>query len=75
MKELETFYWSTDPHSNNTETMDDYLNNHLLEGFEILEQYGSYAEIKNQESGAIYGLHASGNGDFCNHKIEFELIS
>ncbi len=39
--------------------------------FDILEHDGSYARIKNKVNGLEYSCHASGDGDFCNHKIEF----
>lgn len=76
---METFYWKTEsPLATNTDTMNDFLDNHLESycglDYKIIEQDGTYAEIENSE-GTTYGLHASGNGDFCTHKVEFEKLS
>ena len=72
---METYKWNTiDPHSNNEETMNDYLENHLPDKFEVLFEDGTYAEIKNKNSGAIWGVRASGDVDFTHHKVEFEFI-
>ena len=72
---MENYYWKTlVPHSDNTETMNDYLENHLNSGFLILEADGSYAKIQSLTTDAIYNVHASGNGDFNNHVVRFELI-
>lgn len=73
---METYYWSTEnEHANNTETMQDYLNNHLSSIFLVITEDGSYAEIHNPETHETFGVHASGNGDFRNHKVEFKLIN
>jgi len=73
---METFYWVTiKEHGDNSRTMNDYLDNYLPSNFEVLEQDGTYAEIKDNNNDKIYGVHASGNGDFFNHKVEFELIN
>ncbi len=72
---MEDFIWSTEnSHSNNIETMDDYINNHLSDNFECFFQDGSYAEITDLSNGNIWGCHASGRGDFNNHKVRFEFI-
>jgi hypothetical protein len=72
---MEQFNWETEiSHSNNTETMNDYLENHLDSSFLILEHDGSYAEIQCQNTDAIYAVHASGNGDFTHHSVRFELL-
>jgi hypothetical protein len=76
---METYYWNTElPLATNTDTMNDFLDNHLGSycgsDYKITEQDGTYAEIENKE-GTNYGLHASGNGDFCSHKIEFDKLS
>lgn len=73
---METYKWHTpEAHNNNTETMDDYLENHLIHEFwECIFQDGTYAEIQNKYTGAIWAVHASGDGDFCNHKVEFEFV-
>lgn len=72
---METFRWSTEYyHPDNQFTMDDYLMNHLPENFEIIFEDGTYAEIQNKDNGQIWGVHASGDGDSFNHKVEFEFI-
>ncbi len=69
---MEPIYWTTEePHANNSETMADYLEHKNM--LDIIVVDGTYAEGKNGR-GEIYAIHASGNGDSCNHKIEFELI-
>ena len=71
---LGNIYWSTEKaHSDNTETMQDFLDNHLDPDLEIIYQCGSYAEVIDK-NGCHYSLHASGNGDFNNHLVRFELI-
>lgn len=72
---METFYWYTEqPHSDNNETMTDYLDNHLPLEFTIVYQDGTMAEVRNSETGEIFEAHASGNGDFFNHKVEFNAL-
>jgi len=72
---METFYWSTENyHCDNNETMNDYLENHLPEDFSVISNEGTYAIIQAPMNGIFYGVHASGNGDFNNHKVEFEII-
>lgn len=65
------------PLSNNSETMAYFLNEKFYEVFDkesyIYDENGSFATVRNGE-GKLFGCHASGNGDFCNHKITFELI-
>ena len=43
-------------------------------GFEVIFEDGTYAEIKNKNTGAIWGVNASGDGDFTHHKVEFEFV-
>ena len=70
----ETFYWSTDHvHHNNEQTLGEFLYTILPEEYTITFVDGTYAEIISPD-GIEYGVHASGNGDFYNHKIEFEEI-
>ena len=76
---METYYWFTlEPHSTNTETMLDFIENHLLFAFkddvEIFFNDGSYAEARTAD-GKVYSLNAGGNGDFCSHKVEFNRIT
>ena len=72
---MDTYRWrTTEPHATNEITMGDYLENHLPDNFEELFVDGTYAEIMDKNTRAIWGVHASGDGDFCNHKVEFEFI-
>ena len=76
---MENFYWETElPLATNEDTMHDFIDNHLKEycgeEYEIIHHEGTYAEIENHE-GTTYGVHASGNGDFCTHKVEFDKLS
>lgn len=69
----ESFYWNTDyEHSNNMETMQEYLNNYLPMNCAIIEDDGTYAEVI--QNGIKIGIHASGNGDFRSHKVEFVKV-
>lgn len=69
----ETYCYSTDfEHETNEYTMHDFLENELPYKWDVLVQDGTYAEIEFE--GKRYGVHASGNGDFKNHKIEFEKL-
>ena len=73
---MQDYIWSTEhSHANNTETMQDYINNHLHESLTYLFQDDSYAEAINESTGERWGIHASGNGDFNNHRVRFELLS
>ena len=73
---MKDYIWSTEiSHANNTETMQDYINNHLHESLTYLFQDGSYAEAINENTNERWGIHASGNGDFNNHRVRFELLS
>ena len=72
---MEDYHWSTEePHYDNTQTMNDYLENHLTEKFECYFQDDSYAEIMDLSNDVKWGVHASGNGDSFNHKVRFEFI-
>ena len=64
---MKDYYWNTEePHSNNTVTMGDFLENELDEGVKVIIQDGSYAEIET--GGKLYEVHASGDGDFISIK-------
>lgn len=75
---MQTYFWETDyEHANNEETMAEYLE--MQESF-THEQHltidyieGTYAEGLDCK-GNRWAINASGNGDFRNHKIEFDLI-
>lgn len=70
---METIYWSTEEELNdNSFVMNDYLEN--INMLDITMVDGTYAEGVNAQ-GDKYEIHASGNGDFYNHKIEFKLIN
>lgn len=73
---MEDYTWSTEiAHSDNTETMNDYLENRMdCDLFECYFIDGTYAEIMNKNTKQSFGVHASGNGDFFNHKVTFEFI-
>ena len=65
--------WRTDEaHADNIETMDEFLEEHLPESAGVVMTDGTYAEIVYD--GSTYAVHASGDGDFFNHKVEFVLI-
>lgn len=71
----ETFYWSTDHvHHNNEQTLGEFLYTILPEEYTITFVDGTYAEITKEGTTETYGVHASGDGDSYNHKIEFEEI-
>jgi len=69
---METYYWTTEePHKDNNETMQAYIiETNMLD---IIMVDGTYAEGVNCK-GERFGMHASGDGDAFNHKIEFELL-
>lgn len=70
----DTYYWKTDyEHINNIETMSEFLNYILPDDYEVYFVDGTYAEIISSEN-KMYAVHASGNGDFNNHKVDFEQI-
>lgn len=68
---MDDYYWSTEyPHSDNTETMNDWLNNHMEDSWSILFVDGSYSEVLT-DTGELFVIRASGNGDFNHHKVSF----
>lgn len=68
-----TWQWQTEhDHWDNNETMREFLNEYLPDEFEITLEDGTYAEIRS--NGLTYEVHASGDGDSYNHKVEFKLI-
>lgn len=69
---MDDIYWHTDePHSDNSETMSYYLEH--MNMLDIVYVHGTYAEGVNA-MGEKYEIHASGDGDFNNHKITFKEI-
>lgn len=70
---MEPVYWSTEEAlSDNISVMDDYLANTNMLDITLLD--GTYAEGVNGQ-GEKFSINASGNGDFFNHKVEFEILS
>ena len=75
---MEDYTWSTDNSlANNEQNMIDFIDNHMEkhcgEDYEVVFEDGTYTEIQN-ESGELYAVRAMGNGDFKNHRVTFELI-
>lgn len=69
----ETYRWHTEEcHPDNIYTMLIFLDYHLPDDFEVVLFDGTYAEIKR--NGFMYEVHASGDGDSFNHKVEFVAI-
>ena len=72
------YFWETEePLSTNNDTMTDFIDNHMQGYFgEVLEVvYDDGTYIEAQYDGNMYAIHASGNGDFCNHKVSIELLT
>jgi len=66
------YYWTTEEyHPDNNFTMNDFLEM-LSEEIDVYLIDGTYAELRID--GRNYEVHASGNGDSFNHKIEFKII-
>lgn len=72
----EFYHWETDEAQTTNEiTMHDFIDNELPDDiYEVYLHDGTYAEIQEIESGMCWAVHASGNGDFCNHKVQFDAI-
>lgn len=70
-------FTTTNPHSTNEETMQEFLYEHFYERFciesLILVNDGSYAEVQDRKD-RLWAVHASGDGDFTSHRIRFELL-
>lgn len=66
------------PLSTNEITMTIFLDEEFYKVFndecDIIMQDGTYAEVEDSE-GILWGLQASGNGDFLSHRISFEKLS
>ncbi len=60
-------------HWDNTETMNDYLNIEMDPSWELLEHHGTMAIIMT-DTGAMYEVHAGGDGDSFNHKVSFKEV-
>ena len=69
---MEAIHWQTEePHADNSDTMCDYIDS--INTLDITFVDGTYAEGVN-DMGDKYAIHASGDGDSFNHKVEFELL-
>jgi len=70
---MKPIYWETEEsHADNVETMCDFLENINMLDIDFVG--GTYAEGVNAQ-GQRFGIHASGDGDFNHHKIEFVLLN
>lgn len=68
---METYKWDTiKAYGSNEEAMSDYLDNHLLQCFNVIFKDGTYAEIQNKNTGQIFRVSVSGNGDFMVQEIK-----
>lgn len=71
---MKNYYWKTDEALNtNSDTMQDYLDNHIKDDFECVYFDGSYAEIQDSK-GLLLAVNASGDGDFCSHFVTFKEL-
>lgn len=70
---MDTIHWKTEqPHANNSETMDDYLENINMLDITLVD--GSYAEGVNA-AGERFEIHACGDGDFHHHMVKFHPLN
>ena len=75
---MEDYTWiTTEAMATNTDTMNDFIDNHMAEhcgsDYEVVHEDGTYVEIQNDKH-ILYGVNASGNGDFCSHRVRFEEL-
>ena len=70
---METIYWRTEEPLNENSFVMSYFIDNINTELDIYLVDGTYAEGVDTE-GNEYAIHASGDGDFNNHKIEFELL-
>lgn len=71
---VRVFYnWTTEKsHFDNTETLTDYIENHMEPEFSLLWQDGNYAEVRDNSTFQVCGITAYGAGDSNNHEIVIE---
>ena len=70
---METLCWESEvPHFNNSDTMDDFIEN-INTSLEITFIDGSYAEGIDKH-GFAHEIHAGGNGDAFHHKITLKKL-
>lgn len=67
---METLYFYTEEPLDTNSLVMDYYVGHLSDDLFLYYIEATYAEGCNKY-GANYEVHASGNGDYNNHKIEF----
>ena len=68
------YFWETaNPHANNTETANDFIENELPESIKVYFQDENYLEFKI-EDGRFFSAAVFGNGDFTHHQANFEFI-
>ena len=80
---MENYFWDTqNAHSNNTETLGDFLDNELDKVMDdrdldiILTDYDASKNFCSVDiDGIPYEIMASGNGDFTHHQVEFTKIT
>lgn len=71
---METIYFETEESLPDNQTTMCYYLDYINATLDIIEVDGTYAEGVDCH-GNLWAIHASGNGDFNNHKIEFELLN
>ena len=75
INESGSFRWNTEYyHNDNVFTMQDFLENHLPIEFLVINDDGSYVEVQNQVTDAIFSLDAKGDGDCYNHIVEWNFL-
>jgi hypothetical protein len=71
------YYWETEnAHSDNTETLNDFIEYHLadvLPNYEVTYDDDSYCVVAKGSD--EYEIHASRNGDSTHHKVEIIHIT
>ena len=78
---MEDYIFNTEqPLATNEETMSRFLEDYFYHVFDpeaqVIELDGTYAVIQEgYGSDKKWACHAEGNGDFCSHRISFELVS
>lgn len=68
------YLWETDnPHADNVETTNDFIENELPNDIEVYVRRGNYLQIELKDR-RCFSVLVFGNGDFCHHQAEFELL-
>lgn len=72
---IKEYYWtSEEPHTDNTETMKEFIECYLEPSYEVIIQDGPYAEVIDNHKGIKYSVRAYGIGDFNNHNVVMEAL-